>query len=485
MLGKWLSFGAGITCVLLVSVLMLYLQGTSRPLPGGRYAEVVVTALVSGLGVSLISWLVMSRYTDEFRKLLSHLEGLGHGDGRTLSYRPGMGLAELAEAFEEATTRLRGRIDQLIGQRRELEVQVRISETERRHAEAIINSITDAVIVTDAFNEMLLANRAASRILDFDLEAAHRRPIDKVISDDTLVKLIKDTREFGRATVPRHAEHRIRDDGHTATYDVSLVCLGSDIAPHVPETAGVVTILRDVTREREIAEMKSEFVSNVSHELRTPLSSIKAYMEMLVDGEADDEQTRTEFYNVIQGETNRLSRLIDNILNISRIESGVVKVQREYISLKGLIRDAIDVMQPQARAKQIELIENVTPTFFQVLADKDMIYQALLNLLGNAIKYTMPRGKVTVGAQVDELRRYVTVSVSDTGVGIPPDDLPHLFSKFYRVADHKKIAKGTGLGLNLVKQIIETVHGGKIVVVSELSKGSTFSFSLPLAEGTR
>jgi two-component system phosphate regulon sensor histidine kinase PhoR len=244
----------------------------------------------------------------------------------------------------------------------------------------------------------------------------------------------------------------------------------------------VVTVLRDITREREISEMKSDFVSSVSHELRTPLSSIKAYMEMLVDGEAADEQTRAEFYSIIQDQTNRLQRLIDNILNISRIESGVVRVQREHVCLASLVKDAVEVMQPQARAKQIELVEVPTPLFFQVFADKDMIYQCLLNLVSNSIKYTPAGGKVTVAISVDQQGRKVNVSVTDSGVGIPVEDLPRLFEKFYRVPGHKKLAKGTGLGLNLVKQIIETVHGGKVSVTSEVGIGSTFTFSLPMAD---
>jgi len=217
---------------------------------------------------------------------------------------------------------------------------------------------------------------------------------------------------------------------------------------------------------------------------RRPLSSIKAYMEMLIDGEAQDEETRTEFYNIVQGEANRLSRLIDNILNISRIESGVVKVQRESVVLASLLDDVINVLLPQAKAKRIEL-SLVPPTdAFQVFADRDMIYQAMLNLLGNAIKYTPAGGKVTASIAVDRKAGLVSVTVADTGIGIPAVDLPRVFDKFYRVADHKKYAQGTGLGLNLVRHIIETVHGGKLRVVSEVGSGTAFTFALPMAENT-
>jgi two-component system phosphate regulon sensor histidine kinase PhoR len=446
-----------------------------------------ITASAVALGPLLI---LRGRFELEVRRLSQFVEALGGqaSENDRPMFRSKLGLGPVAKAAEQTLAALRQRIKQVISQRRELEVQVRLSEAERRHAETILNSITDAVIVTDAFNEVALANEAAARTLGFVLEQALRQPVDRVVPDPVLSKWIRETREGGDASLRRHLEHKLRGDHGEATFDVTLTCIAGDSRPgdtHAgtrPETAGVVTILRDITREKEIAEMKSDFVSNVSHELRTPLSSIKAYMEMLVDGEATDEQTRMEFYNIIQGEANRLSRLIDNILNISRIESGVVKVQREHLSLPSLIKDAIEVMQPQARAKQIELVEVPSPLYFQVFADKDMIYQAALNLIGNAIKYTPESGRVKVEMSVDEHARLVNVAVSDTGVGIPEADLPHLFEKFYRVADHKKMAKGTGLGLNLVKHIIETVHGGKVQVKSKVGAGSTFTFMLPIAE---
>jgi two-component system phosphate regulon sensor histidine kinase PhoR len=246
------------------------------------------------------------------------------------------------------------------------------------------------------------------------------------------------------------------------------------------EVSGVVAVLHDITREKEIARMKTDFVSNVSHELKTPLASIKAYVEMLVDGEAKDEKTRREFYATISTETDRLHRLIENILNISRIESGVVKMTREPIMLTEVVRQALDVALPQAKAKNMKIVERFDPVYYQVEADRDMISQATLNLLSNAIKYTPEGGTITVSVSVDERRGVAVCDVADTGAGIPAADLPHIFDKFYRVKANAKLAKGTGLGLTLVKHIIETAHDGKLAVTSEAGKGSTFSFELPL-----
>ncbi|MBT3202536.1 MAG: HAMP domain-containing histidine kinase, partial [Phycisphaerales bacterium] len=163
-----------------------------------------------------------------------------------------------------------------------------------------------------------------------------------------------------------------------------------------------------------------------------------------------------------------------------RIESGVVKVVREPISLTGVVKRVLDVASPQAKLKNVELDQRLAPVFYQVEADEDMIYQAAMNLVSNAIKYTPDGGKIVVEVSVDERRGLAVCSVSDDGAGIPAGDLPHIFEKFYRVDANKKLAKGTGLGLTLVKHIVESVHNGGLAVTSEEGHGSTFSFELPV-----
>lgn len=214
--------------------------------------------------------------------------------------------------------------------------------------------------------------------------------------------------------------------------------------------------------------------------MRTPLSSIRAYVEMLVDGEATDEDSRREFYAIMQNETDRLGRLIDNMLNISRIEAGIVQVEREPVDFKSLIDRAIATLEPQAGAKKITLHAKKAPVDLTVEGDSDMLYQMVLNLLSNAVKYTPDGGRVTVSADSDNLTRTVLLSVSDTGLGIPPDALPKLFDKFFRVENYKRVAKGTGLGLSLCKHIVETVHHGQIGVESTLGLGSKFWCTIPM-----
>ena len=147
-----------------------------------------------------------------------------------------------------------------------------------------------------------------------------------------------------------------------------------------------------------------------------------------------------------------------------------------------ILKEAIEVILPQAKNKQIEVVDRLTPVFYQTMADRDMLYQAVLNLLSNAVKYTAEKGTVTIETTVDEAKKRVTTRISDTGVGIPPQDLPFVFDKFFRAQANNHMANGTGLGLSLVKHIIETVHKGRIFVESSVGKGSCFGFELSLCD---
>lgn len=480
----------------LVATLIWMLDGPSLANNAPTAVSVVLACLVIGLLPGAVIWVSAKHYHRQLDRLTSYFETLTDAEPHPQVEALRFGLNELKTGIDTAFAQMRHRVRDLADQRRDLEIRMRISDAQRRHLQAILNAISDPLIVTDAFNEVALANDAAALMFQCDLNQLRERPIERVVRDADLARLIHDARQSMCIGQPqqRQIEHRMTCNGQPRDFCVTFspVPAGTDQTANNLEAdrdvatasccAGIVTILRDITREKEIAEMKSDFVSCVSHELRTPLSSIKAYMEMLVDGEAQDEQSRTEFYNVIQGETNRLSRLIDNILNISRIESGAVRIQREYIPLVELTREAIDVILPQARARDITIHQQLQETSCRVVGDRDMLWQAILNLLGNATKYTPVGGSITVGLKTEQPSATVRLWVSDTGAGIPPADLPHVFDKFYRVAEHKKLAKGTGLGLNLVKHVVERVHGGQIDVQSQVGRGSTFTLGLPIAD---
>lgn len=406
---------------------------------------------------------------------------------RKLLDAPHADLAPLAAAVNDIVDRARQAVDRARLQCKELEIQLKVATAEAQHAQAIIYSISDAVLVTDPFDELVLANESAARTFDFDLDRITRAPVAEVLKDLRMIEMIQEMRQSNSRSGRRIVEHHVATPAGGRTFKVTL----SNVSDHGGggvggggqdgEPAGVVAVLHDMTKEKEVADMKNDFVSSVSHELRTPLASIKAYIEMLIDGEATDDKTTSEFYEVIQNEANRLSRLIDNILNISRIESGLVKINKQPQSLTIIMKEALEVISPQAAQKDITLKERLTPVFYQTLADKDMLYQAVLNLLSNAVKYTPEGGTISVETLVDEAKKIVITRISDTGVGIPPKDLPFVFDKFYRAEANNRMAKGTGLGLSLVKQIIEGVHDGRIFVESHVGKGSSFGFELKLA----
>ena len=436
----------------------------------------LVFALVAALTllVLMVFWRNVHR---SVRKVSTQLENMAKTEQIGLVVvESGNELAMITRPLNEFLSVTRRQTEQLRSECRELQIQSRIASAEKHHTEAIIFSISDAVVVTNRFDEIILANEAAEKLLGFKLESSLRKNIDRIISDGTLVRLIRETRSHGRSFTRKVVEHSIDQKGTPKTFSITLSCV---VTPN-EEVSGVVAVLHDVTREKEIARMKTDFVSNVSHELKTPLASIKAYIEMLIDGEAGDDKTRNEFYEIISAETDRLHRLIENILNISRIESGVVKVVREPCSLTSIAKQVLDVAAVQGKAKNLTLSERLAPVYYQVEGDHDMLYQAIMNLVSNAIKYTPEGGSITVSVTADERRQVAVCDISDTGAGIPPEDLPHIFDKFYRVQANKKLAKGTGLGLTLVKHIIETVHDGKLSVTSEAGKGSTFSFELPI-----
>src|SRR5213078_900085 len=262
-------------------------------------------------------------------------------------------------------------------------------------------------LVTDTFDDLVLANESAARTFEFDLARAGRSPVENVLKDQKVIDLIREMRQSNSAQGRRIVEHTVKSSngGGDRTFKITLSCVADKANQH---HAGVVAVLHDMTKEKEVAEMKNDFVSNVSHELRTPLDSIKAYIEMLIDGEAADEKTQREFYDVIHNESNRLGRLIDNILNISRIESGLVKTNRKPQSLMVILKEAVEVISPQAKQKQISIEEQIAPAFYQTMCDRDMLYEAILNLLSNAVKYTPEGGKITVASDVDESRKKVT-----------------------------------------------------------------------------
>ena len=460
--------GSLLTAVLAQQLLINFAPSVRLGLEAAMHAGVAL-ALLTPIGF------VVHR---QIRRVCRNFEEVGQ-EGAVGSVAAPFWLRPVADSLLEAARSWSARCDRLNTRLREVEIRQRLSEAERDHADAILNSLRDGVLVTDGFNELSVANLRAAQLLGFHVDEAIHRPIDEIIGDERLRTLIKEVRSAGVLNKQKNVEHAIAGGveigERPAEFDVTLACLSDS----KNEVGGVVTILRDVTREREISQMKSDFVSQASHELRTPLSSINAYVEMLIDGEAEDDAARQEFYQIIKGEADRVSRMIDNMLNISRIEAGVYSIDCAETDFVAVCRDVVESMQPQAKAKDIKLSLKHGPLVYTAEADRDMIYQVVMNLTSNSVKYTPEGGRVTVSVENDDTSRSVMVTVADTGLGIPPEALGRIFEKFFRIENYKRVAKGTGLGLNLVKHIVETVHHGAIHVESEMGMGSRFWFTVP------
>ncbi len=459
------------------------IPGGSSTLRFGLMGGIVVLAGAS-------AWLLVGRAKANRRALERHVEALCQVDAADLSGGRPDALANLSaeDPWSPIVRRLRDAIEAHAQQARELkhtqaawEIRSRRAAAECERIKAILEGLAEPILVVDAFGELRLANPAAERLFQLEDGDVEGHDVGQLVRCPRLVELLRNACHR-KTTTSRSEEVEIVDaEGTAKWYRVSVAKLpshdGDGEEEDAPQRHGAVAVLRDVGREKALQKRHAEFVSSVSHEMKTPLAGIKAYVELLADGEAEDEATREEFLDVIDGQADRLQRLVENMLNLARIEAGVVSVNKQSRSLNELLEEAVHVVQPVAEAKPVELAAELSPMYLGVLADRDMLLQSAINLLSNAVKYTPPGGRVTLRSRL--VGNEVAFEVEDTGVGLSEEDRRRVFEKFYRVKKDKSMASGTGLGLPLAKHIVEDVHGGRLTVDSTLGAGSTFSVVLP------
>jgi two-component system phosphate regulon sensor histidine kinase PhoR len=359
------------------------------------------------------------------------------------------------------------------------EVRVRRTSAERDQLKEILTGLADPIVAVDQHGEIVLANGSARQLLGLQMDEAQHPILDQLDRCQELISLLTETRRR-KATMHRQGEVSLVDEaGSQAWYKIDCRALAgqAEVAGDRTSNHGAVAVLSDISGLKAIQKRNAEFVSAVSHEMKTPLASIKAYVELLADGEAEDESTKEEFFSIINGQADRLQRLIENLLNLARIEAGVVQVNKTPLSLNPLLQEACNVLQPAAEQKNMRLVSELSPLYLGVLADRDTLLQAAINLMSNALKYTHPGGTVTLRSRLHD--QDVIFEVQDTGVGLSPEDCQKVFEKFYRVKKDKEMAAGTGLGLPLVKHIVEDIHRGRIEVESMPGQGSTFRVVIP------
>jgi len=339
---------------------------------------------------------------------------------------------------------------------------------ERNLIQTIIASMADGVVVTDAEGDVVMYNLAAQDMLD--VQMGQRWPHDRM--SDEPVGWVRALAEVdGTALVGGQWQTTLERAGRVLSVSTTPLPSGTG------ENQGAVYVIRDITHWAELDQMKSDFISQVSHELRTPLTTIKMLVGLIGKGNKYSDEMR-EYLDIIESEVNRQSQLVNDLLEIGRLESGEVSWTMVEVSLNDVAEQAMRTCLPLTAEKQIGLTAHPLPALPKVMGTPRRLNQVVVNLLGNAIKYTPPGGRVTVETGSDE--DTVWVAVRDTGQGIPKADLPHVFDKFYQVRRGGRNTEGVGLGLAIARQIVEALDG-TIEVESELGSGSCFTVRLPRA----
>ena len=376
--------------------------------------------------------------------------------GRILAKSLFRQLAQLTTVTNETEDRLKATIGTLADEKGKLE--------------AVLAGLVDPVIAVDGRSRVLLFNPAAEKLFGQSQPEAAGKRILEVVRNYEFGEALRAALEKGDFR-PRELSFLTRPPERVMQLSMTPLYGKSG------EINGAVAALHDVTELRELNRMRSEFISNVSHELRTPVTAIKGFAESLLDGEEDEATTR-RFLALIGDAADRLVRLVDDVLSLSRAESREVRLRIEPVSVAEAARSQAALLEAEARSRQVTIHIEVPRDLPPVAADRELLDRVLLNLLDNAVKYNRPGGAVTVTAQTAP-ENAVRIEVSDTGAGIAPEDLPRLFERFYRVdkARSRRLG-GTGLGLAIAKQVVEQ-HGGRIEVQSTLGEGSTFSFTIP------
>jgi len=379
-----------------------------------------------------------------------------------------------------------------ITERRLAELASKRAEEEISEAEQKFRNIFD-----NAFDGMLLAdmeskkfvdgNRAICEMLGYSLPEIKELGVTDIHPEEDLPYVIEQFEKQARREISVAGSLPVkRKDGSIFYADVSSAPIAISGKKYllgmfhdVTERRQFERTLREYSEKAEAANRnKTQFVSDVSHELRTPLASIKGYTSTVRSDRDMDPATREEFLKIVEEETDRLSRIIDDLLDLSRIESGRIMLKKENVDLIEVIQKGVSIIKKQAEERHLELKTELPDRMPHVLADSDKMTQVIINLLGNAIKYTK-EGEISISAWEEDGQ--VRVEVADTGIGIDKEDLPKVFEKFQRIEKQGIEAKGTGLGLSIVKAIVE-IHGGNIFAESELGKGSRFGFSIPVAD---
>ena len=357
---------------------------------------------------------------------------------------------QLTEAFNRMADTVRSVISRL--------------SSERDTLSAVLETMADGVVVTDLGGRVSLYNPAARDLLGIRADRVEGVRLLELVRDNEIHQLLTSCQE----------------DKSRHEAEVSLILPRrylSAIATPLDNNEGVLLTLHDLTRMRQVETSQLEFVSNVSHELRNPMASIKAMVETLESGAVNDSQVALDFLSRMRGDVDRMNGLVNDLLELSRMESGQFKIDAEPMALAPLLHAVTNQFTETAAAQEVDVGEELAENLPSVMGDGEKLTQIFVNLLENSLKFTPPGGEILIRAQAQD--EHVQIVLKDTGIGVAPQHLPHIFERFYKV-DRSRRDSGTGLGLSIVKQLVEA-HGGRITVESKEGEGCAFTFTLPRA----
>ena len=433
---------------------------------------VLSVALLTTLTAALLALLIAEYTARPVRRLTEVVQRMAEGDlsARLLPVTHDE-VGVLTRSFNQMSDRLRGTITKLV--------------EERSRLTTVLDNMADGVLITGGDGRVRLINPAAARLLETNEQAALDRPFAQVARDHRLIGLWQRCCEWGEE------QFEPVEIGRLGPFLQAIATPLQDAGPQ-----GCMVIIQDLTRVRRLETVRRDFISNISHELRTPLASLKALVDTLRDGALDDPPAARRFLDRMDTEVDALAQMVQELLELARIESGRVPFRLAPVDLADVVLVPVERLRAQAKRAELELLVDLPPDLPPILADVERARQVVTNLVHNAIKFTPSGGQVRVSGlrfQVSEDGRFqpetfnlkpgtlppgewVLIAVQDTGVGIPADDLPRIFERFYK-ADRARSGGGTGLGLAIAKHIVQG-HGGYIWAESIEGRGSTFYVAL-------
>lgn len=404
--------------------------------------------------------------------------------------------------FEMIMEQVRGELEEKIKQAtEELETAKKVVENEKERTETVIASMSEGIVMVDAEGRIVMMNPAAEKMYGATLKELAGKKLDDVVGDDKMLTLSRDLTSGKADGMVKEVEVNSSEDTKKTLRSSQAVVQNQD-----GKVVGMMAVLSDVTKQRELEKQKSDFVANVTHELRTPLVAMKQAVSLILDKTAGEINPQQEnLLGVARRNMERLYRLINDLLDMSKLEAGKMTIKQDVVETDKLLNEIHQTLKPWADTKEITLSVDMPSRVPRLFVDHDRMTQVLINIINNAIKFTDKGGKVTLGVRgikksfesgvlssgsrpESQLNTQnpktktslLEISVSDTGRGMAKEDIPKIFNKFEQIGNSKPTdVRGTGLGLSIVKAIVE-LHGGDIAVDSELGKGSVFTVALPI-----